>query len=105
MIPTQHDLDPCPAGCGAAVLWTTTEHGRPMAIDPTPDERGNQAVYRDGPGRWRSRSLDGADARPPDPWESTYRPHVATCTNHQPPLPGIGGRRRTRHAPPRRVWR
>ncbi|MFI9558838.1 hypothetical protein [Nonomuraea endophytica] len=106
MIPSYHDLDPCPTGCGASVLWTMTEHGRRMAVDARPDERGNQAVYRDGAGRWRSRSLDGAEARPADPWEATYRPHVATCPKRgsaQPSLPGLpAGRPRTRRRAPAR---
>lgn len=109
MIPTDHDLEPCPAGCAALVLWTMTEHGRRMAVDAAPDETGNQAVFRDGPGRWRSRSLDGANARPLDPWEHRYRPHIATCTRRtaQPAIPGLpgGGRPRTRRrAPARRPY-
>lgn len=107
VIPTRHDLEPCPNACGDHVLWTVTEHGRPMAVDAHPHEQGNQAVYRDGPGRWRSRSLDGSHARPPDPWEDTYRPHIATCPTRRPvqrALPELAliGGSRTRPRPARR---
>ncbi|MEV0586347.1 hypothetical protein [Nonomuraea sp. NPDC050310] len=107
MIPTRHDLEPCPHGCGEPVLWTMTEHGRRMPVDAQPDELGNQAVTRDGTGRWKSRSLNGRDARPPDPWEHTYRPHVATCTEPPPrqlALPGLPGRPRTRRRAPARRY-
>lgn len=111
MIPTAHDLEPCPTGCGTAVLWTVTEHGRRMPVEAEPHEAGNQAVYRTGPGTWRSRSLDGADARPPDPWEHRYRPHIATCTRRHlqqtlPGLPGSDRPRTRRRAPARRsTWK
>lgn len=113
MIPTPHDLEPCPAGCGELVLWTITEHGRRMAVNTTPDELGNQAVYRAGTGTWRSRSLDGADARPPDPWEHLYKPHIATCPSSQRPaqptlvvLPGGRRSHTRRRAPVRRYpWK
>ncbi|WP_327587066.1 hypothetical protein OHA25_08645 [Nonomuraea sp. NBC_00507] len=108
MIPTRHELELCPAGCGQLVLMTTTEHGRRMPVDAEPHEIGNQAVYRDAPGRWRSRSLDGADARPLDPWEHRYRPHIATCPRRtvQQPIPGLpaGGRPRTRRRAPARRY-
>ncbi|MFB4294824.1 hypothetical protein ACBI99_44845 [Nonomuraea sp. ATR24] len=110
MIPNRNDLEPCPADCGAAVLWTVTEHGRRMAVDAEPHELGNQAVYRTGPGTWRSRSLDGADARPPDPWEHRYRPHIATCPRRhiQQAIPGLprsgGSPPRTRRRPARRRY-
>ncbi|MCK2214261.1 hypothetical protein MF672_010730 [Actinomadura sp. ATCC 31491] len=111
MIPTPHDLDPCPHGCGELVLWTITEHGRRMAVDAEPHELGNQAVFRTGPGGWRSRSLDGADAPRLAPWEHRYKPHVATCTAPrpaQPAIPGLGGGRPRprRRAPARRpIWK
>lgn len=95
MIPTEHELEPCPRGCGQPVLWTLTERGRQMAVDGQPHELGNQAVFKDGTGRWRSRSLDGATARRLDPWEHRFKPHVATCTrpHAQPALPGLAPRR------------
>jgi hypothetical protein len=110
VIPTRNDLEPCPTDCGVYVLWTVTDHGRRMAVDARPDEQGNQAVYRTGPGTWRSRSLDGADARPPEPHEHTYRPHIATCSRRhiQQSLPGLavaGTSPRTRRRPARRRYR
>lgn len=106
MIPTRPELEPCPDGCGELVLITMTEHGRRMPIDATPDPAGNQAVFKDGTGRWRSRSLSGRDARPPEHLESVFKPHVATCTRRtvQPAIPGLpaSGRPRTRRRAPAR---
>ncbi|GAA4071045.1 hypothetical protein [Nonomuraea soli] len=79
MIPTNRELSRCGA-CGKPILWTLTEAAARMAVDPKPDERGNQACHRVGPRTWRSRSLDGADALPAAPYEHQYVPHVATCT-------------------------
>ncbi|MFB4285674.1 hypothetical protein ACBJ59_61180 [Nonomuraea sp. MTCD27] len=103
MIPTPTELEPCPNGCGELVLITMTEHGRRMPVDAQPHPDGNQAVFKDGTGRWRSRSLSGRDARPPEHLESTFMPHVATCTRRavQQTLPGLpGGRPRTRRRAP-----
>jgi hypothetical protein len=108
MIPTAHDLDPCPNGCDDLVLWTMTEHGRRMAVEARPDEQGNQAVYKDGPGTWRSRALNGTDARRVEPYEHTYKPHIATCSRRhvQQSLPGLaaagGTSPRTRRRRPAR---
>ncbi|MGP3917649.1 hypothetical protein [Nonomuraea sp. 10N515B] len=79
MIPAPSELRAC-RDCGRSVLWTTTAAGKRLAVDPHPAEDGNQACYRIAPRSWVSRSLDGADARPPARWEERYRPHVATCT-------------------------
>lgn len=79
MIPAPSELRPC-RSCGQLILWTTTTAGRALAVDPAPAKDGNQACYRAAPRSWVSRSLDGADARPPAPWEDRYTPHVATCT-------------------------
>ncbi|MFF0867651.1 hypothetical protein ACFYUV_38220 [Nonomuraea sp. NPDC003560] len=110
MIPTPTELEPCPDRCGALVLWTLTEHGRRMAVDAEPHEKGNQAVFKNGPGGWRSRSLDGAESRALDPWEHRYKPHVATCTRRTaqqaiPGLPAAGRPRTRRRAPARRYPR
>src|SRR5690606_20552210 len=98
MFPPPSDLTPCPWGCEERVLMTITEHGRPMPLDPRPDQAGNQAAFKNGPGTWRSRSLDGRDARPPEHLESRFKPHVATCPRRtaQQPLAGLPGRSRTR---------
>ncbi|WP_344897925.1 hypothetical protein, partial [Nonomuraea antimicrobica] len=101
----------CPWGCGELVLMSTTEHGNPMPLQPKPDPTGNQAAYKDGLGRWRSRSLTGRDARRPEHLEETFRPHVADCPNRaeQQTHPGTpsGGRTRLRRTRPRRstLWR
>lgn len=91
MIPAPSELRPC-RDCAEPVLWTTTAANRRLAVDPVPAEDGNQACYRDAGGQWRSRSLDGADARPPARWEERHRPHVASCIGRparQEPLPGL----------------
>lgn len=67
----------CPS-CRKAVTWATTENAKRLAVNPEPDPEGNQAVYRDGTGRWLTRQL-GKDAAPFG-WERRYMPHVATCT-------------------------
>ncbi|WP_219512830.1 hypothetical protein [Nonomuraea ceibae] len=88
-----------------------TEHGRRMPVDAEPHPDGNQAVYRDGTGRWRSRSLSGRDARPPEHLESTYKPHVAACPRRvvQQAIPGLPAPRPRprRRAPVRRytTWK
>ncbi len=94
MRPTRHDLAPCPNGCGDPILWTRTEHGERLAVDARPDPRGNQAVMRDGLGRWVSRSLDGAGALPPHPIEHLFKPHFRKTgckrlRDVQPELPGL----------------
>ncbi|MEU8196361.1 hypothetical protein AB0C10_21495 [Microbispora amethystogenes] len=94
MRPTRHDLRPCPNNCGERILWTRTQHGERLAVDAAPDPAGNQAVMKDGLGRWTSRSLDGAGALPPHPIEHTYKPHFRKdgCTamrDVQPELPGL----------------
>lgn len=88
MIPTKRELSRCHA-CTRAILWTFTQAGNRMAVDPKPDEHGNQACYRVGPRLWWSRSLDGTDALPPAAWEHRYMPHVATCTPPKPQTPAV----------------
>ncbi|MET9321920.1 hypothetical protein ABZX75_17260 [Streptomyces sp. NPDC003038] len=68
--------------CRAAVLWTVTESGKRMAVDPEPDEKGNTAVYRDGTGTYRSRRP--SEELPRMGWEKLHIPHVATCAARRP---------------------
>lgn len=63
--------------CRGAVLWTVTEGGKRLAVDPEPDETGNTAVYRDGTGTYRSRRP--SEELPRMGWEKLHIPHVATC--------------------------
>ncbi|MFJ5638694.1 hypothetical protein [Streptomyces sp. NPDC093223] len=63
--------------CRRPVLWTTTEAGKRLAVDPEPDPQGNAAVWRDGTGTTRSRRP--SDELPLTGWERLYMPHVATC--------------------------
>jgi hypothetical protein len=65
------------ARCGVEVLWTVTDAGKRMAVNPVPDEAGNTAVYRDGTGTWRSRRP--TEELPAMAWERIHMPHVATC--------------------------
>ncbi|WP_267244390.1 hypothetical protein [Streptomyces sp. PR69] len=74
----------CPA-CRQPIRWTTTQAGRHLAVDPTPDLDGNTAVWRDGTGAWRSRRP--TTELPLNGWERLHKPHVATCPANQQQLP------------------
>ncbi|MFC7791311.1 hypothetical protein [Streptomyces cinereoruber] len=63
--------------CGLGVLWTVTEAGNRLAVDPTPNPEGNSAVYRDGTGTYRSRRP--TEELPLMGWERLHMPHVPTC--------------------------
>ncbi|MFI2033690.1 hypothetical protein ACH470_03160 [Streptomyces bottropensis] len=63
--------------CRRLVLWTITEAGKRLAVDPDPDPAGNTAVWCDGTGRWRSRRPSAE--LPITGWERLHKPHVATC--------------------------
>lgn len=56
------------SSCGAAILWTETEQGRPMPVDATPTGKGI-ALIPLADGRTRSRVID------------VYVSHFATCPN------------------------
>lgn len=64
-------------GCGQLVRRTTTEAGRPLAVNVAPDPAGNTAVWRDVHGVLRSRRV--TKARPLLPHEKLMMPHPATC--------------------------
>lgn len=63
--------------CHRPVLWTITDAGKRLAVDPEPHPDGNTAVYRDGLGVFRSRRP--TEELPATAWEKVYKPHVATC--------------------------
>ncbi|MFD4788283.1 hypothetical protein ACFWN1_14730 [Streptomyces sp. NPDC058459] len=69
-------LIPC-RDCQRPVLWTTTEAGKHLAVDPEPNPEGNTAVHRDGTGAVRSRRPSAE--LPLCGWERLHMPHVATC--------------------------
>ncbi|MBB2909300.1 hypothetical protein FHS43_000546 [Streptosporangium becharense] len=105
MIPTENDLEPCP-WCRRAVLVTTTGRGRRLAVDPIPNAAGNAAVWRDGAGTWRSRSLAGREAMPLLSYEDRLMPHVATSPGCRPAppasqLPGLATFTARSHHPAR----
>ncbi|MFE5675079.1 hypothetical protein ACFQ7B_07685 [Streptomyces erythrochromogenes] len=85
---SDHDVASC-GSCAAAIRWTVTVAGRRLAVNADPNTLGNVAVYRDGVGTLRSRSLS-ADRPDVETYERRYMPHVATCT--APPRPGRSGR-------------
>ncbi len=72
-------LAPC-RDCRRPVLWTTTEAGKRLAVDPEPNPAGNAAVWRDGTSAVRSRRP--SVELPLNGWERLYMPHVATCPTH-----------------------
>ncbi|MDT0567877.1 hypothetical protein RM704_10415 [Streptomyces sp. DSM 3412] len=65
--------------CRRPILWTITEAGKRLAVDPDPDSAGNTAVRCDGVGTWRSRRP--TTELPINGWERLHMPHVATCPN------------------------
>ncbi|MFJ6014525.1 hypothetical protein [Streptomyces sp. NPDC092952] len=69
--------------CRREVLWTVTDAGKRLAVDPVPDETGNAAVYRDGTGTRRSRRP--SEELPLMAWEKLHVPHAATCPARQRP--------------------
>lgn len=69
--------------CGRPLLWATTVYERPIPLDPDPDPKGNQAIYRDGTGALRTRHLK--KGQQPQPFEKLHMPHVATCPARKPP--------------------
>ncbi|MEU4170981.1 hypothetical protein AB0F46_29390 [Streptomyces sp. NPDC026665] len=74
--------------CHRPIIWTFTEAGKRLAVDPTPDDKGNAAIWRDGTGAVRSRRP--SDELPLCGWERLHMPHVATCPTRtqQLALPG-----------------
>ncbi|MEV5472814.1 hypothetical protein AB0L66_10710 [Streptomyces sp. NPDC052207] len=76
----------CP-DCRRPVLWTrtepgvSTEGGKRLAVDPTPNPDGNTAVHRDGTGRYVSRRV--TEERPLWGPERLHMPHPATCPRRQ----------------------
>lgn len=70
------DLRPC-RRCTKTVRWTTSEAGKPFAVDPDPSDKGNTAVWRDVAGTLRSRRPNKDE--PIRPHERLMMPHVATC--------------------------
>lgn len=63
--------------CRRAILWTITEAGKRLAVDPDADPAGNAAIWRDGNGTLRSRRPSAE--LPLCGWERLHKPHVATC--------------------------
>ncbi|WP_442790444.1 J domain-containing protein [Nonomuraea sp. NBC_01738] len=87
-------------GCGRPIRWTTTEAGRPFAVDADPHPDGNTAIMRDAAGVLRSRRV--SEARPLAGWEQLMMPHAATCSpqasraSREPPRTPPGDHRRSR---------
>ncbi|MFE9906451.1 hypothetical protein [Streptomyces achromogenes] len=69
-------LVPC-RDCRSPILWTITEAGNRLAVNPDPDPAGNTAIWRDGTGAWRSRRP--TPDLPITGWERLHKPHIATC--------------------------
>lgn len=69
--------------CHRPVLWTVTDAGKRLAVDPEPNQDGNTVAFRDGHGVFRSRRP--TEELPAAAWEKTYMPHVATCPKKPQP--------------------
>ncbi|OII63795.1 hypothetical protein BJP40_02635 [Streptomyces sp. CC53] len=92
-MPSDHGVQRCER-CGARVRRTATAAGRRLLVDADPAPTGNTAVYTDGTGRLRSRSLT-ADRPTLEHLEWRAMPHPATCKAPEPRPRRSGGRRRT----------
>ncbi|OEV09252.1 hypothetical protein AN218_22585 [Streptomyces nanshensis] len=79
------------ADCRQRVIFTRTEKGKTLAVDPTPDRKGNTAIRRDGLGAYVSRR----PSKDLPLWgdERLHMPHPATCEAQQraraTPLAGV----------------
>ena len=70
--------------CKAPILWARTvasetgTGGKPMPLDPEPNDKGNVAVRQTGPGRYVARVLKDGESH--DTYaEKLHMPHFATC--------------------------
>lgn len=65
--------------CDAPLIWATTEAGKKMPLDRTPDPQGIVLAYQDTFGTWHCRAwTPGEHYHPP---EQQYSSHFATCPN------------------------
>ena len=69
-------------GCGMAIMWTTTERGKMLAVNADPARDGNTAVWKDAFGVLRSRLV--TKARPRVGLEKLMKPHATSCFARQP---------------------
>jgi hypothetical protein len=67
--------------CEEEVTWAWTVNGKMLALNPAPDENGNQAAHRDVRGAWVTRQV-GKNGKLAG-FERRYMPHVATCPQRQ----------------------
>jgi hypothetical protein len=74
--------------CQAPIFWAVTDNARRMPLD-APDRDGNVAVRADKGVLYCHVLQKGQE---PASYETTYRPHWATCPN-PPRRRGKGGRR------------
>lgn len=90
-MPSAADVATC-TRCGARIIWTITAANARMAVNPEPDDRGNQAVRTDLTRTHRSRALDGNRNRDRDQLEGgewQAMPHAATCASPPPRRPRL----------------
>jgi hypothetical protein len=99
-MPSDAELGRCD-WCGAKILWTVTAAtGSRMAMDPEPNEQGNQAVHKNVTGAYVSRGIS-KDRPTVEAAEWLAVPHVATCKAPRPRVPRRQGPRTVRRPP----WR
>jgi len=76
--------------CGELVRWARLPSGIPVPMDPEPNVHGALAVTR---ARWGLAARLVTPARPRQPYEAPYLPHLATCSRSPirhpaaPPMP------------------
>lgn len=61
--------------CSARVRWVRTKAGKPMPLDPEPNEAGNVTLDEAGVATVHSPQSDAEGVR--------YMPHFATCPNYR----------------------
>lgn len=73
---TALDADRACKRCGQRVLWARLASGIAIALELQPDPRGVVAVV---PARWGLAARLTTPAKPRQPYETPYFPHLAIC--------------------------
>jgi len=79
------------ARCGRDVLWARLASGIAIALELQPDPRGVVAVV---PARWGLAARLTTPAKPRQPYEAPYYPHLSICersplTTQRVPMPRL----------------
>lgn len=69
--------------CLNPVIWARTERNKWLPLDPKPNPKGNQAVWCDSDGTWKTRQIT-ENSEPQWGFEVLHMPHVASCEKQRP---------------------